>query len=212
MKKRVWLLSILVICVVAGVFAATHFMGNQMSPTAVAQVKGIAVEQEEFRVSKENRRLVQSMGGTSIQLTDKQVIESLLTTKLISQEARRRGITIPEEDIDKEINFQKETIEQVDQLDEDGQWMKEQLLNKTIELRGMTEEEYWYDEKTRQHYHEAALGGELMLQMTESGEVAGMQGFFDYKQDLYDQAQDDIVYNHNLIDETNAILDEEWPL
>ena len=211
MKQRIWLLSILAVCVVAGAFAATHFMGNQMSPTAVAQVKGIAVEQEEFRDSKEGRAVLLSVGVASpedpfLQLSDEQIIENLITPKLVAEEARRRGITIPEEDIDEQITIQRKFLEEFDPSDEQ-QAMAIEVMDRTLERKGMTEEEYWQAETTREGYRRMLYLSALMDEMRENKDPAEWQDSVEYRQDLYNQIQDDIVYNYDLIEEINNSLE-----
>ncbi|WP_020617319.1 SurA N-terminal domain-containing protein [Paenibacillus daejeonensis] len=211
MKQRIWLLSILVVCVVAGAFVATHFMGNQMSPTAVAQVKGVAVEQEEFRESKENRRMLVSVGVASpedpfIQLSDEKIIENLITPKLVAEKAIRKGITIPEEDVDEQIAHQRKMLEEIDPSDEQ-QAMAIEVMAQTLERKGMTEEEYWQAETTREGYRSWLYLSALMDEMREIEDPEEWRDSVEYRQELYNQIQDDIVYNYDLIQEINNSLE-----
>ncbi|MFS0725264.1 hypothetical protein [Paenibacillus sp. 1P07SE] len=181
--------------------------GEELNASAVAQVEGIMIDQAAFTYAKLNRLQVRSLGGDSPLLTDEQIIEQLITEQLVAEEALQRGLTVTEEDIDEQITYQREAFDQLDPTDEKEVWFKEVVLQ-GIQLHGMTEEEYWQSGKLREAYRIAHLGGELMREMVESGEVEGAQGYYEYQEELYRQIQDKIVYNHALLDEINATIHE----
>ncbi|GBF74681.1 hypothetical protein PA598K_03043 [Paenibacillus sp. 598K] len=211
MRQRIWLLSILAVCVVAGIFAATYFMGNRMSPTAVAQVKEVTVEQEEFVEIKQNRALLRSLGHEVPEASDEQLIERLLTPKLIAQEAERRGLSVPEADIDEQIASQRDALEQIDPDDEQEAWILP-LMAKTYEMKGVSEEQHWQSERTREGYRHGLYLVALRDDMVEKEEITSEEQFDAYKQSLYDKIRDEIVYNYTLLDQINVSIEEPSPL
>lgn len=207
MRNRIWLLSILAVGVVAGIFAATYFMGNRMSPTAVAQVRGITIEQEELVDIKQNRALLRSLGHEVPEASDEQLIERLLTPKLIAQEAERRGLSVPEADIDEQIAFQRDTLEQIDPDDEQEAWVL-QLMAKTYAMKGVSEEQHWQSERTREGYRHGLYLVALRDDLIEKEEITSEEQFDAYQQNLFDKVRGEIVYNDDLIEQINASIEE----
>jgi|GEM_PF-2639929 len=211
MNQRMTLLSILVICLVAGAFAAVRLSGHHMNPTAVAQVKGLTVDQEEFVDIKQNRALLRSLGHEVPDASGEQLIERLLTPKLVAQEAERRGLSVPEADIDEQIAFQRDALEKIDPDDEQEAWVL-QLMAKTYAMKGVSEEEHWQSERTRESYRHGLYLVALRDDMREKEEITSWEQFDAYQQSLYDEIRDEIVYNDELLDQINDSIEEPSPL
>lgn len=99
----------------------------------IVTVDGKKITQNEFDVQKISREL----GKTN--LSDKEILDSLIEKQVVYNEAIKKGITISEEKIDEIIKLNQESIKQNPEYYEQ--------LKGIIDGLGVTEDQYWIDAK-----------------------------------------------------------------
>lgn len=137
------------------------------SPEAVATVNGEAITKDELY-----QRLVQQNG--------QQVLDQMITERLIDQEAKKKGVTVTPADVDREIQRIK------------SQFASDDEFQQALAYNGMTEDDLRAS---------ARLNLEIrgILAPTIHVTDAGLQDFFQKNHDRYDQPEQ-VRASHILVD------------
>jgi len=133
---------------------------------------GIQIMPEDFLLYRDNMEEASKQPNlTSIPISDEQIIDNLIMDALTVQYAIKLGIVALPAEIDKEIAFQRDSLEQAS---EDNP-VKE-LMENRIKRSGLTEDAFWNSDLVRKAYENTILSGKLFTKLREDGTIISGDG------------------------------------
>lgn len=145
----------------------------------VMTVNGTSFSEKEFQIYKS------TMSNAQTSYTDEQLLDRLARQQVLFDEAKRRGLTATEAEIDEAINMAKDILQQSDQSENRA------FLKSYIKQLGMSEDEYWAS--IRPAYKKSLSIGNLQdklrseLAASEGKEYVSMDEWNDYLKNYTDQ-------------------------
>ncbi|WP_165861146.1 SurA N-terminal domain-containing protein [Paenibacillus paeoniae] len=195
MKKWLVLASLFVVAVGITVFG--FILPALPSEPILAQGKGIKVTAERFIDTKQNFALAQSMlGGEQSEPTDQELLEQLLISELLLSQAKSKGLTATEEEVNGFIEEQRKMLRGSDQHEMIA------LMDERIRLSGMDEDSFWQDKTTKDAYREAIISGKLPKHLINEGEITGWDDFASYQKKLLQANINSIKVNWDVLENT----------
>lgn len=165
----------------------------------LASFDTLKVDVEDFVFYKANAQLVAKLKNTEVP-SDQFLIDNMLKDKLTAYEAMQQGITVSDEEVQKEIDFQRDVFEnQMDLSSPEVQDVYDMMKNR-IRITGLSEEEFWKADFVKQGYKEAILEGKLMNSLRgDDRTLETIEDFQKYKEELLTKYKDKISLNLDLL-------------
>ncbi|MCM3130371.1 SurA N-terminal domain-containing protein [Paenibacillus provencensis] len=165
----------------------------------LASFDTLKVDVEDFVFYKANAQLVAELKNTEVP-SDQSLIDNMLKDKLTAYEAIQQGITVSDEEVQKEIDFQRDVFEnQMDLSSPEVQDVYDMMKNR-IRIIGLSEEEFWKADFVKQGYKEALLEGKLMNSLRgDDRTFETIEDFQKYKEELLTKYKDKISLNLDLL-------------
>lgn len=165
----------------------------------LASFDTLKVDVEDFVFYKANAQLVAELKNTEVP-SDQSLIDNMLKDKLTAYEAIQQGITVSDEEVQKEIDFQRDVFEnQMDLSSPEVQDVYDMMKNR-IRITGLSEEEFWKADFVKQGYKEALLEGKLMNSLRgDDRTFETIEDFQKYKEELLTKYKDKISLNLDLL-------------
>jgi len=147
---------------------------------AVAQVNGVDITKGEFELAKKN---VEKNGLT---LTDKEVLFKLITNEAMTQEAKKNGFTISEDEVKQIIQTQKDKIKSSKGTEKFKAYLKDV---------GMSESAYWKDQavKVRNANIRTQYREHLKTEFAKKNQVKDMNSLETKFGDFYDDVTSEVM-------------------
>lgn len=146
----------------------------------VAEGPGFNITKERFLLYKQNHEIQIDLLQTK-RMSDNEIIDELIKKELTILDAKKRGVTVSDDEIDEMIQFQRASLN--DGRGDSYELIKELMLNR-IRITGMSDDEFWSSELVWNEYRDSIYVGKLSTLLMSEGEVAGMVGFDDYQEKL----------------------------
>jgi hypothetical protein len=175
-----------------------HAKTAATSELPLVEGDGIRIMPEEFLLYKSGVDLSNQQPGVSkMNVTDAQIVDNLITEPLTVQYAKKLGLTVSSEEIDKEIAFQRNSLIQAPKDNP----IKE-LMVKRIKLNGLTEDEFWGSELVRTKYENTILVGKMFTKLVADGTFKKQSDgseFTKFKEELLHANKDKLSINWSTI-------------
>lgn len=165
----------------------------------LASYDTLKIDIKDFVFYKENAQLVAKLKNTEVP-NDQFLLDNMLKDKLTAYEAIQQGITVSDEEVQREIDFQRDVFEnQLDVSSPEVQDVYDMMKNR-IRITGLSEEEFWNADFVKQGYKEALLEGKLMNSLRgDDRSFETIQDFQKYKDELLTKYKDKIRLNLDLL-------------
>ncbi|QCT01815.1 hypothetical protein E6C60_1097 [Paenibacillus algicola] len=165
----------------------------------LASFDTLKVDVEDFIFYKANAQLVAKLKSTEVP-SDQYLIDNMLKDKLTAYEAIQQGITVSDEEVQKEIDFQRDVFEnQMDLSSPEVQDIYDMMKNR-IRITGLSEEEFWKADFVKQGYKDALLEGKLMNSLRgDDRTFETIEDFQKYKEELLTKYKDKVRLNLDVL-------------
>lgn len=181
LKKRIALASCIVIVVIAITVIAFVLPSNQSEPV-LAEGAGVEVTVKRFMDTKQNLELAHRMMAVEPEYpTDQDLLDGILTNELLYSYAKKKGVSVSDEELSQYINEQKAVLEDTDQADMAA------LMKERIRLTGMDEETFWQDKTTVDGYRYFLIIGKMPELLVQEGVIQSSYEFVAYKEKLLEE-------------------------
>ncbi|KIL37018.1 hypothetical protein SD71_04905 [Cohnella kolymensis] len=168
--------------------------------------EGIRIMPEEFLLYKANIEEVNKQpNATPINISDEQIIDNMITDELTVQYAKKLGIVATKEEIDKEIAFQRDALQQSPKDNP----IRDIMANR-IKRSGLSEDEFWESEMTRRYYEKAILGGKLASKLAKDRivKIGDGSGCVNFTKELLAKNKDKLTINWSVLQDADTRKDE----
>ncbi|NMO98062.1 hypothetical protein [Paenibacillus lemnae] len=209
MKKRYLLIPAAVVCVltvtISLVYASSINSNTALgSPTDqihaepnqyIASFDTVKIDTADFLFYKTNAQRAAELNNAEMP-SDQHLINNMLKDKITAYEAVQQGITVSDEEVQQEIDFQRDVFEnQMEQTSPEAQEVYDMMKNR-IRITGLSEEEFWDADFVKQVYKEALLEGKLMNALRgDDKSFETIEDFQKYKEELLSKYKDKISFN-----------------
>ncbi|MFC4596643.1 hypothetical protein [Cohnella hongkongensis] len=161
-------------------FDSLKSMDKSIANVVLVESDDFVILKNDFVFYKENLKLIQDMGKGSFQLpSDNEIINIMIAKKVGANYAKSLGITVTKEELDEQITFQKETLEEESVTGETNHLIKE-IMKHRIEMTGLSPDEFWNSKDVREEYEEEILISKLMAMLIEKEKIANVQEFDEF--------------------------------
>jgi len=163
----------------------------------VAKVNGIEIDNKRFIFYKSNIELTYSLNkNNEVVPNDIELVNNLLVDDLAIQEAINQGITVSDEEIQKEIDYQRSMVDSLNPSNiKEEQFLE--LIKNRIRITGLSDDEFWQSDFIKDLYRKSILGGKFMLESISNGTVKDPEEFYAYKKELFEKMKTQITYNQS---------------
>ncbi|MFF2886801.1 SurA N-terminal domain-containing protein [Paenibacillus sp. NPDC057967] len=194
MKKRVVLAVLIVIAIGISVFAFVN--PSLQSEPVLAKGAGVEVTVKRFKDAKQNLELAQRMLAVEPEArTDEELLDQILTDELLYSYAKKKGVSIPEEELRQFIDEQKAMLEDTDQVEMAA------LMQERIRLTGMDEESFWQDKATVDGYRYFITIGKLTELLVKEDIIQGGK-FAEFQKKLLQDNKSSIKVNWDALEKS----------
>ena len=139
----------------------------------------VKVMAEEFVKYKANKEFMSQMNGQKLAQSNQELLEEMLKNELVIEHALSLGVTVSEDELTSYINQEREIL-----MDPNLDKNMKKILENLIKKSGLTEEEYWKSEETRELYKRNLITTKLALQLQ-----INFEGYQKLANELYEKAE-----------------------
>lgn len=159
----------------------------------VAEVGGMAIDQEQFIFYKANFLLLNAVQRNTPVPSDRELLNNLIKEELVVEQAIQQGITATDEEINEVIQYESNTYETFKPTDKDQEAALEFMTNR-IKVSGLQDDGFWKSDIVKDATRKSVLSGKYMSESIDNGKFKDVDEFMTYQQKLFDDAKDQIVY------------------
>lgn len=156
----------------------------------------IKISVEEFVFYKSNIIMIAKLNHMDIP-DNQTLLNHMLMNRLAAYEAVKQGIHVSNEEIQQEIDFQREVYENYGNALSEQEKEVMEIMKNRIRITGLSEDEFWESDFVKENYKEALLDGKLMNSF--GGDDPTTESYQEYKEKLVDRYQDKLKLNLELL-------------
>ncbi|MFC5407025.1 SurA N-terminal domain-containing protein [Cohnella soli] len=204
-KKR-WIyrlgyLIVMVVCLAAVIVSTNPFSvntakqrENTQNEIPLVEGDGFQIMPAEFFLYKANvEEINNNPKSTPMILSDEQIVNNMITEKLLVLNAKKRGLKVSPAEVDKEIEFQRNALEKA----ATDNPIRE-IMNNRIKRSGFFEAEFWTSDEIRGYYENALLVGKLFSALAADGTIKSIGNGSEvakYKEEILSKYKNTLVIN-----------------
>jgi len=173
LKKRIALASCILVAVIAITVVALVLPAKESEPVLA---KGAGVEPE--------------------YPTDQDLLDGILTSELLYSYAKKKGLSLSEEELSQYINEQRAVLEDTEQADMAA------LMKERIRLTGMDEESFWQDQATLDGYRYFIIIGKMPELLVKEGVIQSSYEFAAFREKLLEENAASIKVNWDMLEKS----------
>jgi hypothetical protein len=161
--------GLIAIAITSNPLSETIFHQSTSTDSEIPLVEGdgIRIMPEEFELYKANIKEVNNQpNATPMTVSDEQIIDNLIIDKLLVQYAKKFDIVVSPSEIDKEIAFQRDSLEKAP----NDNPIRELMANR-IKRSGLSEDAFWDSELVRTNYENSILVGKMFTKLIADGTI-----------------------------------------
>lgn len=198
MKKRIALAACLVVAAIAITVVAFVLPSNQSEPV-LAKGAGVEVTVKRFMDAKQNLELAHKMLAVEPEYpTDQDLLDGILINELLYSYAKKKGVSVSDEELSQYINEQRAVLEDTDQAD------MASLMKERIRLTGMDEETFWQDKTTVDGYKYFLIIGKMPELLVQEGVIQSSYEFVAFQEKLLGEHTASIKVDWDMLEKSES--------
>ncbi|WP_165867304.1 SurA N-terminal domain-containing protein [Paenibacillus pinisoli] len=196
LKKRIALASCILVAVIAITVVALVLPAKESEPV-LAKGAGVEVTVKRFMDAKQNLELAHNMLDVEPEYpTDQDLLDGILTSELLYSYAKKKGMSVSDEELSQYINEQRAVLEDTEQADMAA------LMKERIRLTGMDEESFWQDQATLDGYRYFIIIGKLPELLVKEGVIQSSYEFAPFREKLLEENAASIKVNWDMLEKS----------
>lgn len=172
--------------------------------------KNFKIYSSDFNFYKKNVDLLQELNNISntqgvtanvsndTYLTDTILIKQLIKEKLAIEYAKKIKIFVTDQELNNIIEKEKKALYDVN-VEGQNKELVQELMSNRIRITGLTEEEFWKSEKTKQQYSDSIYLSKLYNTLYQKGEIKDTEDFDKFQDNLLNKNINEYKINQNLL-------------